>query len=253
MLEKIAGDMFNIVTLMPNGNNPETFEPAVSDRMAVDRSRIFFTTGFFPFENALSLTLSGDTEMVNTSDSIDKIYGTHDHNDNHAEFLHQADAEQTPDPHVWASVKNARAICRTMADALVRIDPDNASEYEGNYQKYAAHLDSLDRAYAARLAGVTPRTFMVWHPSLAYFARDYGLEQLAVSSESKESSMKQLRKVIDEGRADSVRVFFYQTEFDSRQAQAVSDGVGATLVPISPQNYDWEKELTHIVDALAGS
>lgn len=252
-LEQIAGDRFRIVTLMPGGSNPETFEPSVADRMDVDRSKIFFTTGFFPFENAAALTLSGDTKLVDTSAGIDLIYGTHDHGDNHSAFLHDENATSMADPHVWTSVRNARIICRTMADNISKLDPENAEEYSRNLARFTAHLDSLDQAFAARLASAPSRTFMVWHPTLAYFARDYGLEQIAVSSESKESSMKQLRQVIDEGRADSVKVFFHQTEYDSRQARAVADGIGATLVPLSPQSYDWEGELTRTVDAIAGS
>lgn len=250
ILEKIAGDRFRIVTLMPNGSNPETYEPAISSRMAVDKSRIFFTTGFFPFENAASLTITPPTRLVNTSNGIDFLYGTHNHDTDHSAFLHTDSARLTPDPHVWTSVRNAQIMAANMAGALMETDPDNADEYRENLNAYTSHLDSLDRTFAARLSSANPRTFMVWHPSLGYFARDYDLEQLAVSSESKETSMGDMRRIIDHGRADSVKVFFYQAEYDSRQAKAISTGVGSKLVEVSPQAYDWEAELSRIIDVL---
>ncbi len=250
MLEKIVGDRFRIATLMPNSGNPEIFEPSVSSRMAVDRSRLFFVTGFFPFENAATLTLTGDTEAVNTSEGIKLIYGTHSHESEHSTFLHVDSADLTPDPHVWTSVRNARIMSRIMAEAVAKADPAHAEEYMTRYAAFDRHLDSLDKAFARRLEGVSPRTFMVWHPSLSYFARDYGLEQLAVSSESKETSMGQMRGIIDGARADSVKVFFYQTEYDSRQAKAINSGVGSRLVPVSPQAYEWEDQLKSVVDAL---
>lgn len=250
ILENIVGDRFRIVTLMPDGGNPEIFEPTVDDRMAVDKSLVFFTTGFFPFENAAALTVSPGTHLVNTSEGIDLIYGTHSHERAHSTFLHVDSSRLTPDPHVWTSVRNARRMARNMASAVIAIDSANAGEYNSRYAAFDARLDSIDRSFAARLSDVSPRTFMVWHPSLTYFARDYGLEQLSVSSESKEASMGEMRRIIDEARADSVKVFFYQTEYDSRQAKAINSGVGSRLVPVSPQSYDWESELNEIVNEL---
>lgn len=250
ILDNIVGDRFRIVTLMPDGGNPETFEPTVDDRMAVDKSRIFFTTGFFPFENAAAITISPGTHLVNTSEGIDLIYGTHSHEQEHSTFLHVDSSRLTPDPHVWTSVRNARRMARNMAAAVIAIDSVNADEYNSRLAAFDTRLDSLDRSFTARLSGVSPRMFMVWHPSLTYFARDYGLEQLSVSSESKEASMKEMRRIIDEARADSVKVFFYQAEYDSRQAKAINSGVGSRLVPVSPQSYQWESELNEIVNEL---
>lgn len=250
ILDNIVGDRFRIVTLMPDGGNPETFEPTVDDRMAVDKSRIFFTTGFFPFENAAALTITSGTRLVNTSRGIDLIYGTHSHEREHSTFLHVDSSRLAPDPHVWTSVRNARRMARNMAAAVIAVDSVNADEYRSRLAAFDARLDSIDRSFSSRLSDVKPRTFMVWHPSLTYFARDYGLEQLSVSSESKEASMNDMRRIIDEARADSVKIFFYQAEYDSRQAKAINSGVGSRLVPVSPQSYQWETELNDIVNEL---
>ena len=59
----------------------------------------------------------------------------------------------------------------------------------------------------------------VWHPSLSYFARDYGLEQISLGTEGKEMSAKSLTEAIDKARDKGVGVFFFQKEYDSRQAE----------------------------------
>jgi len=250
LVEQIAGDRFRIVTMIPNGENPEIFEPSVADHMAVDRSLIFFTTGFFPFESAAALSVSDDTRVVNTSDGLELIYGTHSHSDGHTNFLHVDSAHRAPDPHVWTSLRNTRRMAALMADEIISIDPANADTYRTNLLNLDSHLDSLDRAIAARLDSMPSRSFLVWHPSLSYFARDYGLEQLAVSSDSRESSMPEMRRIIDEARADSVRVFFFQREFDSRQAQAINSGVGSRMVPIAPNSYRWLNQLDSVAYEL---
>jgi zinc transport system substrate-binding protein len=46
-------------------------------------------------------------------------------------------------------------------------------------------------------------------------------------------------------------VFFYQKEFDSRQAEVVNEQIGAEMVIINPLNYRWNHEMLIIADAIA--
>ncbi len=252
MLEQIVGDDYRVVTLLPNGENPETFAPSIAKRMEVDNSEAYFTIGYLPFEHKIAESSTGKTRIIKTTDGIEPIFGTHclhshvGHEHAHA-HSHAVDA---PDPHMWTSVRNARLMCRAMLNVLGELNPDKIADYEARFAAFDAHLDSLDKSFAARLEAVKDRPFMVWHPSLSYFARDYGLQQISVSQDNKEGSMSALREVIDNARADSVRVFFYQRNYDARQANVISEGVGARLVPVNPGSYDWEKELNLVVDEL---
>lgn len=252
LLEQIVGDNFKVVSLMPNGDNPEMFDPSPARRIDVENSLAYFTIGHLPFEDNLKLTAKDTTIFVTTTVGIEPIYGTHSHDSNHSTFLPSGIEEIIDaDPHMWTSVRNARVMSRIMVERVVKLDPAHADEYAERYEKFDAHLDSLDRAFAARLDSLPNKAFLVWHPSLSYFARDYGMEQLAVGHESKEMSINALRSVISEAKADSVRVFFYQRDYDSRQAEAISSSIGARLVPVNPGSYEWEKELNTIVDELA--
>jgi zinc transport system substrate-binding protein len=95
------------------------------------------------------------------------------------------------------------------------------------------------------------KAFAVWHPSLSYFARDYGLEQISVSFENKEMSPVRLAEVADEARAHNVGVFFFQQDYDSRQAQTLNNAMKTKMITVNPLAYDWDKELSNVVDALA--
>ncbi len=250
ILEQLGADDFNIVTLMPNGSNPETFEIPISGRKAVDNAAAYFSTGLFPFENNLSVTSGSSANIVNISDNVDFIYGTHDHSHEHSSFLHTDGGQITPDPHIWTSVSNARVIAQNMATELIKIDPDNEEKYRDRLMTFEGRLDSIHGAIKTRLKDKEGTTFMVWHPSLSYFARDYHLNQLAVGSESKELSPRTLRETIDTARAADVKIFFFQKEFDSRQAEAINSGVGSEMVVINPSNYNWEEELEKITSYL---
>ena len=90
----------------------------------------------------------------------------------------------------------------------------------------------------------------MWHPSLSYFARDYGLHQISIEYNGKEASVSHLKEEIDVARASGARVFFYQKEFDTRQITTINEQIGARMVTINPMNYEWEEEMRNIVNVL---
>ena len=216
-LENIVGDRFRIITMLPSGSN-----------VSLADAKAYFMVGPLLLEGNLKMSAPDATNFIDTSNGIDPIYGTHNHCADHRSFLPSEDV-RTPDPHYWSSVVNARIMTKNMTDQVIAIDPDNADEYRANYERYDAYLDSLDTAYRNRLEKLPNKVFMVWHPSLSYFARDYGLEH-AIS--------------------DSVRVFFHQHDYDSNQAQSINAAIGSHLVSINLGAYEWQDEFDNIVDEL---
>lgn len=258
LLEEIVGDKYEVVTILTPGANPETFEPGLQARRLIDKAAIYFTTGFLPFEESITRSLPSDVDIINTSDGITPIYGTHEHNhDTHSknETHQHGDAEaeiyKQADPHIWTSVKNAKVIVRNMFDEIREVDPVNEAYYKERYDRLDSRLDSLDQTFAKRLSdNKVNRSFAIWHPSLSYLSRDYDLEQISVGYENKEMPVAVLKKVIEEAKADSVRVLFFQKEFDCRQAETLNKELGTEMITINPLDYEWEQQLENIVSAL---
>ncbi len=246
LLEQIAGDKIEICCLLSPGANPETYEVSIATMRDLQDARAYMSLGTLGFERSVAAKVSANIpglEVVDCSRGIALLTGTHGHDHGH-------DGDGEADPHIWSSVRNARVIATNMCDALVVIDPANAAFYESRHAQLDHRLDSMDRAIAAKLAGVTDRAFMIWHPSLSYLAADYSLDQIAIGQEGKESSVVDTRDKIDRARARGAKVFFFQCEFDSRQAQAVNDEVGAKIIGINPMNEDWEAEINNVVNAI---
>jgi zinc transport system substrate-binding protein len=246
LLEQIAGDKIEICCLLSPGANPETYEVSVATMRDLQDARAYMSLGTLGFERSVAAKVSANIpglEVVDCSHGIALLTGTHGHDHGH-------DGDGEADPHIWSSVRNARVIAANMCDALVVIDPANAAFYESRHAQLDHRLDSMDRAIAVKLAGVTDRAFMIWHPSLSYLAADYSLDQIAIGQEGKESSVVDTRDKIDRARARGAKVFFFQREFDSRQAQAVNDEVGAKIIGINPMNEDWEAEINNVVNAI---
>lgn len=249
--EAIAHDDFKIITVLEAGANPETFEPSMALRSAIDKSEAYLTIGAFPYENALSESVG--TNMINVAEGIEPIYGTHCHHHHHDIDEHEDECEQEhgADPHVWTSAQNTVIIARNITKALCSLNPEKSDVYETRLDSLTAVIDNLNDQISLKLTAAPTRSFLIWHPSLSYFARDYGLKQIAVGQESKEISPRQLKEIIDHATADSVRVLFYQKEFDSRQAEAICNNTSTRLITIEPLSYDWQTQLLKIADELS--
>lgn len=243
MLEDIVGDRYEVVSILGDNTNAEAYEPSVGQRKSLDRSKGFFITGYLPFEAKLTATVDPSVSVVDTSVGIIPVTGTHGHADGstHAEAA---------DPHVWTSYPNAILMVQTMGKAMTEIDPDNAAVYNERVAEITHRLDSLNTVATNKLAQSGVHAFAVWHPSLSYYARDYGLHQITVGNEGKEMSAGSMRNAIDEARADSVRTLFFQREYDLRQAETINREIGSQIVEINPLAYEWEDELIHITDGL---
>lgn len=246
MLEKIVGDKWEIKCLLSNGANPESYDPSLTHLLNLENSKAYFRIGNVAFESAIINKVQNNNpglKLFDNSEGISLIRGTHSHGD----VEHASDI----DPHTWTSVKNAKTIASNMYKAVVDLDPENKAYYSRNFKNFLSSLDSLDREISQKLQPYRGSAFVVWHPSLSYFARDYGLEQISLSPEGKEASVKMMQSTIDKAIDRDVKTLFFQKDIDSRQAQVANEQIKAEIVNINPLNYEWDKEMRSIANAIS--
>ena len=138
--EKIAGDRFNINCIVPPGSNPEAYDPSPSHLVHLGKSIAYFKIGHIGFELAWMDKFEQNNpnmKIFDTSEGIDILSGTHEHNDADVHH-HHFDA----DPHTWSSPKNVRIIAQNMYEAFVSIDPDGEKVFRKNYEEL---LDEINQ------------------------------------------------------------------------------------------------------------
>lgn len=251
MLEAIGGDRVSVSSLLAGGGDPETYDPTLASLVHLEQSAAWFQIGNMPFEDELTRKIGSKLKCVDTSEGVELIEGTHDcgHDDHEHEHHHGHD-HSGGDPHTWSSVRNLKIMARKMKETLTEIDPSGASYYKARYDSVANRLDSLDKSYGERLSRAADKAFMVWHPSLSYFARDYGLRQISVSADHRETSLLSLQSTIDKAIDEGVKVFFEQSSYDPRLSATVKRHIGAVCVTFNPLEYDWQRGLDAVVEAL---
>lgn len=256
LVKAVTGDKANVISLTTSSVNPETFEPALNSLVALENSDIYMPVGTLGFEPAIIKRLSetgNKSTVADMSEGIKLLYGTHEHHhhDDGEEEHHHSHSHGSADPHVWSSPRNLKIMVENIEGALSKADPENRNFYHENAMQLQSKIDSIDLAVKAVTDTLSCRTFIVWHPSLSYFAEDYGLKQLTVGSHGKEISVKQLHERLDHAAKENVKVFFFQAEFDSDKATEIKNRTGANMVTINPMNGDWENEFKLITDGLS--
>jgi zinc transport system substrate-binding protein len=62
-----------------------------------------------------------------------------------------------------------------------------------------------------------------------------------------------MKELIDFARNEALKTIFVQREYDSKNAQAIADEIGAGLVIIDPLSEDWYKSTEDMIIALYNS
>ena len=244
--EAIAGDKFKVVSMVPKGSSPETYDPTPQQLVNLDKSTAYLRIGHIGFEQAWMDKLTTNAphlKIFDTSKGIDVIQEAgHDHGDHH----HEGGIE----PHIWNSTRNASVIADNIYAALCELDSENEPYYKHRRDSLQQIIAQTDTEVRNQLQNADS-TFLIYHPALSYFARDYGLKQISIEEGGKEPSPAHLKELIETCRRDNARVIFVQQEFDTRNAKLIADELGITVIPINPLIYEWQGEMLNVANALA--
>ena len=233
--------------MVPKGSSPETYDPVPQQLVSLGDSKAYFRIGYIGFEQVWMDRLTDNTphiQVFDTSKDVDLIF---EEEEIHGDHRHAGGVE----PHIWNSTGNALIIARNTYKALCQLDKENEAYYLARYDSLSQRIiqtDSISRE-TLKEPGAT-RTFMIYHPALSYFARDYGLKQISIEEGGKEPSPAHLKNLIETCRRDNAHVIFVQQEFDTRNAKLIADELGVDVIPINPLSYDWQEEMINIAKAL---
>ena len=244
--EQLADTLFRIETMVPVGTSPEIYDPTPVQMANLAHSKAYFCIGHIGFEEAWIEKLQQNYPKIpffDNSIGVAMIESWHHHGDHfHSEGV---------DPHIWTSPKAVRRIVRNMCASLMEIDPSNKEQYAANLQKLLEQIDAVDEKITQILQNSSQKAFIIYHPALSYFARDYGLRQLSIEYHGKEPSPELLKQMIDVAKEQGIKTVFVQQEFDKKNAEIIAQELGCQPIIINPLSYNWGEEMINIAQALS--
>ena len=244
LVKEVVDEDFRIEVLVPPGASPETFEPTPRQFIGLNEAQLVFNVGLLEFETALLDKIEDRTKIVDLSRGIVRIEGSCAHAGRNG-----SDHAHGVDPHVWTSPRALQRMAENAYEAIHARWPDSA-KYTANHARLQEELRQLDLRTAEKIARSGIRYFIIYHPALTYYARDYGLRQEAVEADGKEPSAKRLTALIRQARKDGIGRILYQNQFPVSVVETIARDIGAECTEIDPLREDAIANIDSITDLI---
>ena len=245
-IEQIAGDFLQVNVMVPPGMNPATCDLHISQLQKLHNSDLCFSIGHLPFEQTHLypvLQQQKNVQLINHSEGVQLLHG----NCNCTHTNHDAHLHQGVDPHIWLSLQQVRRMSSQIYETLTKRYPEEKKQFQKNYHHFLATIDSLIQQANETFQKPSQRSFLIYHPSLSYFAADYDLEQIAIEDEGKEPNPTHLKQIIDIAKEKKIQMIFIQSQFDTQNAQTIARAIHARIIPIDPLAENWLEEMKKLI------
>ena len=247
-VEKIAGDLAEVVLLVPPGYSPGNYEPTPQEMEDFSRASLYFSIGV-PTEEANILPQARELDGLEIIDLHGKV-GEH-YPERQLEEEDSCGDHESRDPHIWLSPARVKVMVEIMAEELARVDEANSELYMQNARAYLEELEELDQELEEIFSNLENRKFIVFHPAFGYLADDYDLQMYALEHGGKEATPQRMQEIIDLARKEDIRVIFYQEEIDSKQSETFAEEIGGQTVKLSPLASNYVENLRLMAETMA--
>ena len=180
LVQQIAGDKFDVISIVQPNMNHELFEPKPEDLKKLEDSKLYFTYNALHFENEITEIVQNKDKVALVLDGVDKtlFLENHDHHEHeHADKDHDEHDkdehehhhhDEAFDPHVWFSLNMMDKVAENIKNKLVATYPDKKETFEKNYTTFITELNNFKKEMDDKFATKTKKYFMVYHPALNY-------------------------------------------------------------------------------------
>lgn len=143
----VGGEKVDVSVIIPSGVEPHDWEPTVQDIERLKQSNMIIINGA-GLESWISKLVSTNPDIV-VVDSSKNI-----------QLLQKNEGTSMTDPHIWLDPVLAKIQVQNIADAMIKVDPENANYYQQNANQYKAKLDLLDKQIRTELAICNKKDFL---------------------------------------------------------------------------------------------
>ena len=229
MTKNIAGDLVDLHSIVPVGQDPHEYEPLPEDVQKVQKADLIFYNGI-NLENAEDAWFTkmvknagkvADKDYFAVSDGVDVIY------------LEGEKEKGKEDPHAWLNIENGVIYAKNIAKQLIAKDPKNKETYEKNLAAYVEKLEALDKDAKARIAKIPEekRLIVTSEGCFKYFSKAYDIKSAYIweINTEEEGTPEQIANLVRQLRASKVPSLFVESSVDDRPMKTVSQETGKPI------------------------
>lgn len=196
--QNIAGDVFEIVHIVPLGGDPHLYEPVPKDARLIQQADVVLVNG---------LTLEGWlTEFIENSGTKAKVITV-------TEGIKPITSKKynTADPHAWMTAENGVIYAKNIFNALCNYAPEHKAVFQQNFNNYKRQLEQLELLIFQEVQKIPAkqRVLITSHDAFQYFGQHYGvrLESIlgtSTDAEAQTADVIRVQKVIQETGVPSI-------------------------------------------------
>lgn len=235
LVSQVGGERVKVRTLVGADEDAHAFQPRPSDARNVGGAALVVVNGLGFDDWMVRLARSGGYkgEVVVASAGIETLgMAKDDHDHDHGHRSGTPDAKAV-DPHAWQDVSNVRRYVANIADALAKADPEGATAYRANAERYDGELKALDAEIRAAFAALPAerRKVVSSHDAFGYFGRAYGIRFLSPVgvSNNAEPTAQGVARLIRQLKAEKVPAVFIENVADPRLIERIRSESGAQI------------------------
>ncbi len=185
-----------VTMLLDSGVDLHSYQPSADDILTISNCDVFVYIGgesekwvddvLKEAQNSSMIVVDlmdvlGDS--VKEEEVVEGMQEESEHDHDHEEGDHEDDEheeEKEYDEHIWLSLKNASKCVDGIAEAVIKVNPDNADAYRKNADEYIARINDLDKEYQSAAAAAPVKTLLFADRfPFRYMTDDYGLKYYA--------------------------------------------------------------------------
>ncbi len=270
VVSELVTGVADVVTIIPDGQDPHDFEPSAKDIAAINDA-VFVVANGLNFEEGLETSLeelhdaNGPVFFVGEHITVremaegdDHAHGSGDHgsedkskdDDGHSHGDEHAHSDG--DPHLWLS---PAAMLEMLPELASELGAALGTDLSAALATVTDGLTALDTEVAALIDAIEPCELITGHDELGYFADRYGCEVIGAvipssttTSEASAGELAELKEVILE---HSAKVVFVSLGTPQAVAEQIAKETGTTLVELSTHSMGGSTTYAEFVQSVA--
>lgn len=260
---ELVGGTAEVTQLLSAGQSAHGFDPSAAQLLALADADALVVNGA-GLESWLddAVSASGfDGVLIDASTGIE-LYGTGDHDDEHAEDEHaeeehadeatdaadehaeedehaeddhSEDAHSSGNPHIWTDPELAEQMVENIGTGLAKVPGADTAAIAANERAYLEQLDALDSWIEENVERVPAeqRLLVTNHDAFTYFVDAYGLtfvgSVIPSFDDNAEPSAAEIDDLVAKISATDVQAVFSEASISPKAAETIAREAGVTV------------------------
>jgi len=253
IVQEIAGENVEVISVVPSKYNPHIFEPTPHQVDKMYRASLWIRVGM-PYEKRWKKRLNALPDSVTVVDISKKVplLST----DQYGQAVNRVEGKsvrrESKDLHFWMSPKRLKEQATLVAESLIALQPCYQERYRKGLAQYVEKIEQLDREIASWLSPYRGEAIIGSHGALGYFCHDYHLVHMMVEDEGKQPSPKRIERFLKEASHLKIRCVFTYPGHQNRGALMIAKRLKVPHYEIDPLEPHLLSMIRSMASCIAG-